>query len=432
MRIKTMTLMIATLFATVAIPQAYAENVNYAATTLTGDWGGARQKLHDKGIDLSADYVGEFGHNTSGGIRQTSAYADQIHVGALLDFDKLWGWRGGSFTISINDRNGKQLDNKAQLGTLLETMEIYGAGNVTRLTRFYYEQRLWNDLIDVKLGRMDISDDFFPFSCNFQNLNFCGALPGYNTQGWFNYPVAQTGGVLRINPGKSWYVKLGAFDVNKNNLANSGGLRLSPTGKSQGTLILAELGFSSHLDGNADLPGTWAVGGWRNSGHYPNLLLDIHGQPRTLTGAAPRMQGGVSGFYAMGQQQITHNAAGGGLSLFANVMQGDPNTDYTDNKVSLGLFYDAPFASRPQDRIGFAIGRDHVSSQVADGAILANAAGLGPLPVPGYEFITELNYKAQVMPGLYLLPNIQYIHHPGGTSSNPDATVFGMRLAVTL
>ncbi|WP_458070846.1 carbohydrate porin [Rhodanobacter sp. BL-MT-08] len=416
----------------VAVAPLKAQEIDYGATTLTGAWGGERQRLHDDGIDLSADYVGEFATNTSGGDRNTSAYADQIHIGATFDFEKLWGWKGGSFVISINDRNGDQLDKKASLGTLLETQEIYGAGDVTRLTRFYYDQKLWNDLIDIKFGRMDISDDFFPFSCNFQNLNFCGSLPGYNTQGWFNYPVAQTGGVLRINPSKSWYVKLGAFDVNKNNLNNSEGLSFSPSGKSQGTLILAELGWSTHLNGNGDLPGTWAVGGWRNSGNYPNLLLDINGKPLTITGGTPRLQGSVSGSYAMGQQQVTTNEAGGGLSIFANIMQGDSDTDYTDNKVSIGLFYSAPFASRPEDRIGFALGRDHVSSLVADGAIQANAAGLGPLPVPGYEYLTELNYKAQVIPGLYVMPNIQYIRHPGGISSNPDATVLGMRLAITL
>lgn len=409
---------------------------NHYQNTLSGDWAGARQRLYDDGVDLQADYVGELGYNTTGGTKTVGAYADQIHVGALLDFEKLWGWTGGGFVISINDRNGPQLDNKAQLGTQLETVEIYGAGHGTRITRFYYEQKLWNNLIDLKLGRMDISDSFFPFSCNFQNLNFCGSLPGYSTQGWYNYPVAQTGGVLQVNPGSAWYVKLGAFKANRNNLLQSRGLTLSPTGTDQGTLSLLELGWKTSLAGNPDLPGSWAIGGWYNSGNYPNLVYDGNEVPTSISGDPAKMETSVSGTYVMGQQKVFSNDAGGGLSIFGNFMKGDSKTDYTDEKVSLGLFYEAPLASRPHDRMGLVLGRDHVSDLVVSAARQANASGiLAPgirLPTPGYEYITELNYKFQITPGAYLMPNVQYIHHPAGTSRNDDATVLGLRVALTL
>ncbi len=438
MRIKIIAIAAITwVSASIGAP-AMAQDMNYTATTLSGNWGGARQRLHDNGVDLSADYVGEFAHNLSGGNRKASAYADQIHIGAAFDFAKLLGWGGASLHIDLNDRNGPQLDQKAGLGTLLETQEIYGAGHGTRLTRFYYEQQLWSDLIDVKLGRMDISDSFFPFSCNFQNLNFCGSLPGYNTQGWYNWPVAQTGGVLRINPGRSWYIKIGIFQANKNNLLQARGLAFTPTGKNQGVLSLFELGWKTSLAGNNDLPGSWAVGGWHNSGNYPNVAFDSNEQPIALSGGAAKLENSVSGTYAMGQQKVLDNAAGGGLSIFGNFMKGDPKTDLVDEKISLGLLYEAPFASRPHDRIGFAIGRDHVSELIDVAARQFNYANqlsgfaLGPpVATPGYEYVTELNYKAQIIPGAYLMPDIQYIHHPGGARSKADATVLGLRVALT-
>jgi porin len=127
----------------------------------------------------------------------------------------------------------------------------------------------------------------------------------------------------------------------------------------------------------------------------------------------------------MGQQQITRR-----LSVFGNIVQADPHTDLVDQMISIGLLYDGPFAARPDDRLGLAIGRDRVSGRVASAQRLLNAAGAGPVPVQGYEYIAELNYQFQLWHGLALMPNVQYIRHPGGSNANRDATVFGLRTVV--
>ena len=409
---------------------AIAADQDYANTTLTGDWNGARQRLYDQGIDFGVDYLGEFAHNSSGGIRRTDAYADQIHVHAAFDFQKLWGWTGGSLHIDVNDRNGSQIDAKARLGTLLESQEIYGGGNITRITRFYLEQSLWNGLVDLKYGRMDVGVDFFPFACDFQNLNFCGALPGWISKGVDAWPLAQTGGVIAVNPSPAWTIKFGGFEVNPNNAATSQGLKLSPSGPDIGTLMLGELDWRTHLGGEQNgLPGIWRVGGWRNTARYQDVTLSVDGAQQLLGSDANALQSSVSGSYFMGQQQLTRNAGGGGgLSVFGNIVQADPRTDLVDQMISIGLLYDGPFAARPDDRLGFAIGRDRVSGRVASVERAINSAGLGPVPVQGYEYITELNYQFQLWHGLALMPNVQYIRHPGGTSANHDATVWGLRV----
>jgi porin len=404
---------------------------DYANTTLTGDWGGARQRLYDDGVDLGLDYLGEYAHNTSGGVRQTDAFADQIHLHAAFDFQKLWGWTGGSLHVDINNRNGDQIDAKAKLGTLLESQEIYGGGSVNRLTRFYLEQSLWDGLVDLKFGRMDIGVDFFPFACNFQNLGFCGALPGWISKGVDAWPLAQTGGVIALNPSTAWTIKFGGFEVNPNNALTSQGVKLSVPGPNIGTLMLAQVDWHTNLATAADgqpLSGTWSVGGWRNTAQYDKAYLSVDGIEDVLGANTPLMQSSVSGSYFMGQQQITHNGTGGGLSVFGNIVQADPNTDLIDQMIDIGLLFNGPFASRPDDRLGFAIGRNRVSTQVANAERLVNAAGLGSLPVQsGYEYVTELNYQFQLWHGLSLMPNVQYIRHPGGTSANHDATVLGLR-----
>ena len=95
------------------------------ATTLTGEWGGGRSFLTSAGIDLAGAYISEIDTNPRGGTSQQVGYVDQWSVGATLDLQKLLAWRGAHFQITITDRNGNVLNNKAALGTLQEVQDMY-------------------------------------------------------------------------------------------------------------------------------------------------------------------------------------------------------------------------------------------------------------------------------------------------------------------
>lgn len=400
---------------------------------LFGDWGGVRQQLHDDGIDLDLGYVGEFAHNSSGGTRHADAYADQLHVGADLDFDRLWGWHGGWFHLAINQRNGDQLDHKAQIGNLFETQEIYGRGHVARLSNFFFEQTLWDNRVDLRIGRMVPGAGgahFMAFDCEFQNLGACGSLPGYISNGWYTSPIGQYGAAITIKPSSRWYVRVGALDSNPRNLENAQGLNPLTPGGWKNTLTLGELGWNT-TTGAADLPGTWAIGGWHNSANQPDVLLAGNGRPLADAGsdAQPLIRNSESGSYVMLRQQLTRNLQAGGLTVFANLVQSDADTDRVDELLQVGLLYDAPFAARAHDRAGLLLSRARVNGRVADGIRRANLTDAEPKAVPGNEYTLELNYKFAVFPGVYAMPNVQYIRHPGGSDDNRDATVLGMRIA---
>jgi porin len=53
-----------------------------------------------------------------------------------------------------------------------------------------------------------------------------------------------------------------------------------------------------------------------------------------------------------------------GLSVFFNATYADRRASTQDNQLAAGLLYKGPFASRPADELGFAIGRTHVNSRV--------------------------------------------------------------------
>ena len=100
-------------------------------------------------------------------------------------------------------------------------------------------------------------------------------------------------------------------------------------------------------------------------------------------------------------------------------------------RQAAGFFYTGPFDARAQDEIGFAAGRTHVNDRVADAERLLNAAGLGPVPVQGSEYVAELYYGVHAFSGLVLRPNLQFVHDPGGISQNKDAVVLGLKVAAT-
>jgi porin len=429
----TLTTLLALTLATCAVAPAHAASDDYTASHLFGGWGGVRQTLHDDGIDLDLNYVGEFAYNRSGGTRHADAYADQIHVGVDLDFDKLWGWHGASFHLAINQRNGDQLDHKAQIGNLFETQEIHGRGHVARLSNFFYEQSLWNNLVDLRIGRMVPGGggaQFMAFDCEFQNLAACGSLPGYVSNGWYTSPIGQYGAAVTIKPSSSWYVRVGALDSNPRNLENAQGLNPLTPGGWKNTLALGELGWNTTM-GAADLPGTWAIGGWHNSANYPDVLLASNGRPLADAGsdAQPLIRNSESGSYVMLRQQLTRNPQAGGLTVFANLVQSDADTDRVDELLQVGLLYDAPFAGRTHDRAGLMLSRAQVNGRVADGIRLDKLTNAEPRALPGNEYTLELNYKLAVLSGVYLMPNVQYIRHPGGSDDNRDAAVLGMRIA---
>lgn len=413
---------------------AVAADSNPFADNLTGDWGGARTKLHDKGVDLSLTYVGDFAHNFSGGDRRTSAYAAAFDFVGAFDFEKMFGWKGGSFHIELVNLNGTLLDTKANLGSLLDTQEIWAPGHVTYTTNFYLEQSLWSGKINLKYGRMDFPTNFYPFSCNFQNLGFCSTLPSWIDGALIGWPTSAIGGSVTIAPTDRFSVKLARFADQPNNFVPSQGIKPWNRGRRTGNVTVAELDFSTSItarSGPAGMAGTWAIGGWHNSEPQADLLLDVDHRPQVLTDAAPLMRGSASGFYVTGQQQVTQNAAGGGISLFANFVQADHNVVPTDQLISVGFSWAAPLPARAGDSLNFAIGRNHVSSRISDGERIMNDNGLGPVPVQGNEFVSEISYIAQLSRGISLMPNIQYIHHPGGTSANHDAAVLGCQVSVT-
>ncbi|WP_161989060.1 carbohydrate porin [Sphingomonas glacialis] len=401
-----------------------------APDTLTGEWGGLRTRLRDDGLDLAAGYVSETAWNASGGMRERVVETGQFSFAATIDTAKLIGLTGGTFQGTITFRRGHDLGADAGLGVLQQVQEVYGRGQTWRLTQLWYQQTFAEGRADIKIGRLTQGEDFAAFSCQLQNLSFCGSPPG-NLAGdyWYNWPISQWGVRGRLRNDR-FYAMVGAYEVNPRNLENA--FTFGRFHGATGVLIPAEIGFTPRL-GASRLPGSYRFGGWYNTAEANDVGLDINGNPQAVTGLAPLRRTGRYGFYLQLQQQLSGSVEEGkagpkvrnGLIAYLNITQTDRHTTVTDNQVAAGLTYAGLIPFRPHDDVTFAVARTNVNAN----ALLGLAKGQAR---PDAEYAAEFAYCIHTIRWLTLRPNLQYVVNPGGFTQAKDVVVLGLKASVAL
>lgn len=406
---------------------------------MTGDWGGERTKLIERGIDIKADYVGEAGYNAHGGYNddKTGRYADQFGLGVALDLQKLWGWDNTQAKIQMTSRNGRNISNDRigdpRAGTLSSSQEVYGRGHMVRLTQFWIQHQMFDNKLDVKLGYFGEGEGFNTFPCDFQNLSFCGSQVGNYVNTWYNWPVSQAAIRVKYHITPELYAQIGAYNQNPSQLEHGNGFKLSGSG-TKGTVIPVELVWSPKVN---NLPGEYRVGYYKSAADAPDVREDVNGDNAATTGADYRTRSSKKGYWFVAQQQLTtHNGdASRGLNIAANATFHDKETNTVDNYQSIMLVYKGPFDARPKDDVGIGAARLHVNDDVRKNAELLNEAGgftdysqAGYAPLRGTEYNYEINYGFHVTNWLTVRPNLQYVTHPGGVDKVDNALVAGLKI----
>ena len=406
---------------------------------MTGDWGGERTKLIERGIDIKADYVGEAGYNAHGGYNddKTGRYADQFGLGVALDLQKLWGWDNTQAKIQMTSRNGRNISNDRigdpRASTLSSSQEVYGRGHMVRLTQFWIQHQMFDNKLDVKLGYFGEGEDFNTFPCDFQNLSFCGSQVGNYVNTWYNWPVSQAAIRVKYHITPELYAQIGAYNQNPSQLEHGNGFKLSGSG-TKGTVIPVELVWSPKVN---NLPGEYRVGYYKSAADAPDVREDVNGDNAATTGADYRTRSSKKGYWFVAQQQLTtHNGdASRGLNIAANATFHDKETNTVDNYQSIMLVYKGPFDARPKDDVGIGAARLHVNDDVRKNAQLLNEAGgftdysqAGYAPLRGTEYNYEINYGFHVTNWLTVRPNLQYVTHPGGVDKVDNALVAGLKI----
>jgi porin len=435
-----------------AQPQAEAAPPDFwHRDTMTGDWGGLRTALADLGIVISSSYTAEVFANVQGGIKRGAAYDGLFLPQVDVDLDKLVGWNGASFRVSMIQGHGPSL-SQGWVGNLMNVSGIIAVPPATRLYNLWLQQNIFDDALSVRIGVMNVDAEFMTSqtASQFMNTTFgwpewTGAdLPG----GGPAYPLSGPGVRVRIKPGPEGFsLQAAVFDGDPtgHNGSNSpstnipSGTVISFTG---GAFIIAEIDYAlNQAKDAAGPPMAIKLGGWYDTS---NQFQDQRYATDGLSLANPASTGiplnhiGNWGVYGIVDASLYQAKDGGGLSGFLRIGGGTPNDR---NLISLyvdsGLTYRGLIPGRDNDTAGVAIGYARIGN---------NARGLdrdievysNPLvPVRNQEIVLELTYQAQITPWMTLQPDIQYVINPDGRVLNPNssiranALVLGLRSALT-
>ncbi|WP_039057198.1 carbohydrate porin [Enterobacter sp. Bisph1] len=397
-----------------------------------GDWGGTRSELKDNGVDFQVNYTMETASNLAGGYSTstTARYSDQQAFGMNLDLQKLLNWDDTEFQVTITNRNGQNLTNRVadpRTGMLSSPQEVYGRGQTWRLTQFWLRKGFFNDVLDIKAGRVTVGEDFDNFDSKFQNLAFgSGQAGNWRGDHWYNWPVSQWGGRVRLNFTPEVFMQVGFYNQNPYNYNRGDGFRMefSPT---EGNLVPVELGWKPQL-GADKLPGNYRVGFY-----YSSANDDVYGSWRN---GSNQDTAHAYGGYILAQQQLTTQGGSSdrGISLTVQAVMNDHKTSKTDNYQSIALTWKGPFDARPQDEIGIGVGRIHINSTWTEQLKNQNRFNnqtdynsLAYLPIQeGSEYNYEIYYNVQATKWLQLRPNLQFITAPGAVSRVDNALVGGI------
>jgi len=417
--------------------------------------GGLRPALAKFGVTLTLQEQSEVLGNLSGGRRQGFEYDGQTTGTLQMDTQKAFGWNGGLFNVSGLQIHGRNLSTDDLL--VLQSVSNIEADPATRLWELWYQQKLFDDKIDIKVGQQSIDQEFILSQNSGVFLNSSMAwtqLPASDMPGGGPVsPLSALGVRLHAQPTDSISLLGGVFNgspspsnVGDPQKRNPNGLSFPLNG---GVLAIAELQYAYPPQGapGADtaLTRSYKIGAWYDSEKFSDLRADTMGlslaDPASDGVAAARR--GDFAFYGVVDQMLYRfeNDPGRNIDLFVKPTF-TPLQDRNLVNFSLngGLTMQEPFVGRAKDVFGVGAGYARISDSAS--AFDQDRAFFNPgvySPVRRSETFIEATYQYQATDWWQIQPDFQYIFNPGAGVANPDnpaqkvknEAVIGARTTIT-
>ncbi len=378
---------------------------------LTGDWGGWRSRLADRGLVAGARYTAGFWSNVSGGLQTGTLYEGFAQWWLESDLEAVFGWRGASFQIDWYSYHGGQPTSDRVGAFPTQTVSGWETSTSVRFHEILLRQSFADGRFVLKAGQLAADRDFFVSEQAGELLNGSFGFFGLGRARMVSpfYPLAAPGAYfLGRSRDSRWEARVGVYTADPGeDLPGNFGFGWS---FDNGAFLIGELRTRQSPFGR---PGSYAIG---VSG--TTAELDVFGTGMPVEGAY--------GFYALIDQPLWGATDGRpGLGLFLRAY-GTPQGDRSPTSwyVDAGLRVPRPLPGRSRDvlAVGFAylaLSDDFVDGLLADG-----------LEASRRETLLELTYRCQATGWLTLQPNLQLFFDP--TFSRNDAVVIGLRAVIEL
>lgn len=140
------------------------------------------------------------------------------------------------------------------------------------------------------------------------------------------------------------------------------------------------------------------------------------------------MHDGNHGTYAIVEQKI-HAVAGSdsrGIDMFGRIMASPDDRNLIALYVDGGVLLTGLLSARPDDVLGLGLAYSRFGGGVRGFDRDRNLAAGIDAAIRDGEAVFELTYKAQIVPGWTIQPDLQYFWHPGGGGIDPDDDANGL------
>ena len=403
-----------------------------------GDLFGTRAALAARGITVAINYGGEVFGVASGGITRGLRYSGQLETALDIDFDKLSGVKGLTFHANALQLHGRGVST-GSLG-VFDPVTNYEATPSTRLFEVWLEQALFEDKLAVRFGQMrvDYDGEFVNapsaglfISASFGWPSFLGSnLPS----GGVTYPIIAPGVRIKFKPTDKLTLLVGAYNDDPAGpcdsdpqVCNNDGLKFRLR---DNPFVIGEVQYRYGDNKVADgFSGLLKVGGFADLGKFDDKRFGTDGLSLAdpASNRIARRYHQNHGVYAVIDQQVYRPSASvssdNGIYAFGRIagLPSDRNT--IEFAFDAGLRFSGLVPGRPDDEFGVAFAYNKVSKALAGLDRDTVRLGGGLSPVRSSEVLAEVTYKAQIVPGLIIQPDVQYVWRPGGNAQDPnDAT----------
>jgi porin len=368
----------------------------------TGDWGGLRPQMDARGFTFAGLIQLDISRNFRGGVDTDSTPIRYLlDLNATVDTEKALRWHGGTFFLDFEAHDGPNASTTA-VGDIQGFDGIDGFRFV-QIFQLWYQQRLFDDKLRIKFGKIDANADFSVIDHGKEFLNSSMSYP-VTIFPMVTYPDPAPGMEIFLEPDSHFYAGAGAFYSNSHQtFLNISGHPENIELTSGGLFLIAEAGCRWKLF-SAGLPGHAAAGGWRHTGDFPRF--------------EGRTEDGTGGVYALVDQTLVQfqNSSGssGDIGAFLEYGWSDRSVNPIAQQFAGGIAATGAIPFRPRDILGIG----------------ADWSGLDDLPALPHaaEPAIETFYKFQLTRWASLKSDLQYVSHPGGRYR--DALVGTVRLEV--
>lgn len=379
---------------------------------VTGDWAGGRTWLEERGLTIAAGYETHWGTVVDGGLRNVASSRHLFDVNATADFEKMFGVKGGTFFVDAYV--GTMRGGSRDVGDFQGVSNLEYGKNGGQVAEVWYEQKLLDEKLRLKLGKIDANSEFFFPTMGGYFLSSSPMLsPAHAATA--AYPNPAMGAVAFWYPSDSFYVGGGFFDG-----ATADGFETGNRGLD--TFFSDDDSQSWNWSGEAGV--TWKNLGsqaeWWGKGRVAVSCNYHTGEWATFDGGS---QDGSLSLGLIAEQRIWGpvDEAGEqkdqGVYVFGQYGHGDCDVNAVEHQLGFGVVWLGPIASRSDDVVGAYVSFVDLSDEV--GAGFAED-----------ETSAEVFYQIQLTPAISLTPDLQYVWTPNGDPTIDDALVLQVRLTV--